>query len=132
MCMVGNRRVEISISEENMDILQMLEEIKQDNRGFYSNEICRLIRRAKNQESISSLPRIDMFHKYKVKGKCVAEALYNGDITEKEIAECFMSCKIFLEEMYSSPRLVKIVDKHCGNIDISRLTRGLDNWLLVH
>lgn len=124
--------ISIKVSQKNGDVGRLVQKIKNKNGGAYSDEICRLIRDAYKFQQLSSVPRMDLFYEKGIRGKTVAESLFDGHISEQEIANMFMSCKSFLEEMYSSPYLIRIVDKHCGNIDCTKIQRGLDKWQLQH
>ena len=132
MCVWYMDIISIKVSQKNNDVARMVQKIKNDNGGCYSDEVCRLLRDAYTMQQYSSIPRMDLFCDKGIRGKSVAESFYEGRVSEEEIVKCFLSCKSFLEEMYSSPSLIRIVDKHCEHIDLSRLMRGMDKWQLQH
>lgn len=130
--MTGIDIIKLRISEKNEDVAAYVRQLKNRNGGMYSDELCRLIRNAYKIDKYTNVPAMDAFCRNMIRGKTVAEALYEGYITEEEISSMFMSCKIFLEEMYSSPTLQRIVDRNCGHIDCTKMRRGLDSWQLQH
>jgi hypothetical protein len=119
----------LNISKQNSQVKDIIESIEADynhRKGSLSHELCKLIIAGSDAMSgttatMARIPRFDKYHRELLgaRHKCLTQALSDGEISEQELVDMYMSSKKFIEEMYRSKTIQNIIKRR--GIDIGEI-----------
>lgn len=122
----------LNISKQNEQVKDIIESIDADynhRKGSLSHELCKLIiagRDAMSGTTMTRIPRFDKYHRELLgaRHKCLTQALSDGEISEQELVDMYMSSKKLIEETLRSKKLQSIIQKR--GIDTGEII--LEKW----